>query len=760
MTEEQQKFIAHIPSLDLSEGTEMLKDFSGEAQRHLMTARNSLLVLESVSTDRESIESIFKTFHTIRGLADFLNLQDICFLTAEAETMMDMVRKGLLNFEGKAAALTKQAINSLQNLLELLDDQIAHEGKLKKPYHDAGDLIETIQELTKNKSAAPSPGKVSHRSIPTISFEPDLSLYSQVEEKLKTMKGDVTLDHEMMKNLISEFQKATTELKEAQSKLQERQRALIQERELAIKLTQKVQMEARGKSEYLANMAHEIRTLINAILGFTDLLKDSSLNDKQREHVNTIILSGKMMLRICNDILDFSKVEAGKLKLEKIHFDLNSIIEEVFKIIRTRLLEKQINLYYEIQPEVPHHLKGDPTRLKQIFINLLENAIKFTDRGEIGLKVSLDQRILPNAHQATLRFVVKDTGIGIPEDRKNFIFESFTQADTSTTRLYGGTGLGLTLCKTFIEIMGGKIWVESELGRGSQFNFLIPFELTDLSLKEEGGLPRHLKEKSIMLVEGHEKTAQNFISLCQKINLKILSYTATAKQAMEHLLKIENQNGNFPNVIFIDTSLPNKEGFMLAYKLSQHNIYENIKLVAFTNDVRIDMGDDFRLAGFDMFLVKPIIQSELIETIQRLLSEKPATQRIITREALQSISCRGIRVLVVEDSIPNQELLKVHFESLGCECDYAMNGQEAIEKIKKNKFDICFMDLQMPIMGGIEATKMIRRDINPSMPIVALTAAEVQEEKENCLYAGMSDYLPKPFDLIQLKEKIIKNTKM
>lgn len=763
MSPESKKFLPHIPVFDPSEGTELFIDFSQEAQRHLISARNSLLVLETIPTDKEALESIFKTFHTIKGLADFLGLQDIHCLTLETEIMLNMVRKNHLSYEEGAAPLTTQAVNSLQKLLELLDEQIANGGTLESSYPNAGKLIMAMRDFASQKPTDEKLKKKTFKPIPMIHFEPDMSSCTQIEEKLKTAKEALTLDKKTLQKLITDFQETGRKLSETQSKLVERQRELIKERELAIKLTQQAQTEAKTKSEYLANMSHEIRTLINAILGFTDLLKDSALSNKQAEHVETIVLSGNMLLRIVNDILDFSKVEAGKLKLEKTGFGLRDAVEEVFRIIRTRLNGKSINLYFDVEDNIQNHLIGDPVRLKQIFINLLDNAIKFTESGEIGLTVKIDPQQKTFPGQCALQFVVADTGIGIPEDRRSLIFESFTQASDSTTRLYGGSGLGLTLCKTFVEKMGGEIRVESESGKGSKFIFTLKLQEQEGELKAQPRVASPLSDFSgmeIMAVDGYESSFRALASLCKENRMKISPNTRGARQALEFLRKREADKECSPAIIFIDVMLPDKEGFMLAYKIRQQERYQDIKLVAVSCDAKVDSTEDFKQAQFDSMLVKPLVKSEVTDMILRLLNDEAAGPRAISQEMIKKISCEGVRILIVEDSLPNQELLKAYFESLECVCDYASNGKEAIAKLKDKSYDICFMDLQMPVMGGLEATKIIRQELKMTLPIVALTAAEVQEDKEKCLNIGMNDYLSKPFGLNELKEKIIRCTKM
>ena len=762
MTAEKKEFFSQVPDLDLSEGTEMLTDFSREAQRHLIAARNALLILETVLSDREAVEDVFKTFHTIKGLADFLELHDIFALTSSSETLLDKFRKNLLQLDNDMILLVTQAIEALQKLLELLDEQIANGGELKSEYFDVKSIIVAIEEAVSKSNSSARPIKQIVRNLPKINFEPDMTACALLKQQLEQAQGRIDCEVEVLSKLLQDYEDTSRELKVAQSKLHERQRELIKERELAIKLTQQAQEEARTKSEYLANMSHEIRTLINAILGFTDLLKESGLKSKQTEHLNTIIVSGRMLLEIVNDILDFSKVESGKLKLEKIALQLDYVIEEVFKIIRTRMVGKPINLYYYIEPDVPRYLLGDPTRMKQIFINLIDNAIKFTEHGEIGLEVSLvSQNGFELSGGRTLKFVVRDTGVGIPEDRQHAVFDTFTQASDSTTRIYGGSGLGLALCKTFIETMGGTIWLESKLGEGSRFIFTIQFdEAKDHPQKDEIVVLKKNAGAEVLIVDMHETSLRQYLPQFDVARLNVLAVCQTAKQASELLLSREKAQQSLPSLIFVDLLLPEKQAYMLAYKLKQQEHYKKIKLIGVSSDVKMETSDEFNQAGFDIFLPKPIIPGELYDVLQRVLGEKTDYVRVLSDEMIQKISCSGVKVLVAEDSVPNIELLKIHFETLGCTCDYAANGQEAIGFLTQNDYDICFMDLQMPVMGGIEATKVIRTDLKKQLPIIALTAAELEDEKERCLEVGMTDYLPKPFGVDELKEKIIRNTKM
>ncbi len=752
-TTDTSTFKSSVPVLDLSEGTEMLTDFSREAQRHLISARNSLLVLESVPTDKEAIENVFKTFHTISGLADFLQLQDIFTLSHETETLLNFIRRGTHALSPETAATVTESVKALQHLLELLDEQISNKGVLPGEYFDITDLITRINRLSQQPAGAPT--GVAHQGAPakaeasTISEDPDTPTYVLIRDKLEqTGMASFFLEKNTVKHLIGEFEVLEHQLKEAQTKIQERQQELIHERELALKLTKKAQDDARSKSEYLANMSHEIRTLINAILGFTDLIKlELPDNSKPREHLNTIIVSGKMLLEIVNNILDFSKVEAGKLKLENIPFNIRDIAEEIFKIIRTRLDRKPVNLFLDIEPKVPLDLMGDPTRLKQIFMNLIDNAIKFTERGEIGLRIHYDQR---KDDRHILRLSVTDTGIGIPEDRRDQVFDSFTQADASTTRLYGGTGLGLSLCRAFVEAMGGKIWIESTLGKGSQFIFTIGFK----TASERSTSPDYpeINGMKAIIVSPFETTIRGAQRLFADASMQLMAVCQNPKQVCEYL----NSSAASPDFILIDMLLPPGSAYELAQRLRGQPATQKIHLIAISSDVKLAGDETFKNSVFDAFLACPIMLQEMGPILQSMSGKKSQPTNGEGDAAASDAVFKGARILVAEDSIPNQELLKIHFESLGCICDYASNGHEAIEFIKKNSYQLCFMDLQMPVMGGLEAAQIIRQELHSTVPIVALTAAEINEERDKCLTIGMSDYLPKPFDLDQLKDKIKK----
>lgn len=746
---EETPFTSHIPELDLADDFDMLQDFSREGQRHLLTARNCLLVLETVSTDMESVETIFKTFHTIAGLADFLKLHDIYWITKYAEDMTNLVRKKKLVFDGAVHDLSDQALKRLQLLFELLDEQIANRGKPPQKYPEQEELVSALKDAAQHSDNVKSPklkDVYQQHPAPLIKADQEYDFYDHLKDKIHQASGNIVMRKEPLERLLDDFKKLSSELKQAQERVQDRQKDLIKERELALTLTQKAQDEAKVKSDYLANMSHEIRTLINAILGFTELIKgDLPKGSKQIDHLNTIIVSGRMLLDIVNNILDFSKVEAGKLKLETIPFNLRLIVEDVAKIVRARIDDKPVTLYIDIEPDVPLSLVGDPTRLKQVFMNLLDNAVKFTDRGQIGVSVTLSRQ-QGKLNRPALHFRVKDSGIGIPEDRKNLIFDSFTQADASTTRLYGGTGLGLALCRAFVEAMNGSIWVDSEPGAGTEFNFVIQFQKAEQEISID--VPEFSRVEKVLVVTPSEKTSKMFQYIFDQLSMTPLSICRNIKHAREILSSLNKP----PDIIFLDALFDGDDPKAFATDIKGQKQFNASKLVAVCCDIKFLDRDSQHGELFDGVVLTPVILTEFVSAVNKLFPDEVKSDEDF--RPFEKIQFPGLKILVVEDSIPNQELLRVYLEDLGCLSDFASNGQEAVELLKRGVYHLCFMDLQMPVLGGFEATQIIRNELKLELPIVALTAAEVKEEKEKCLKGGMTDYLSKPFDVEKLIEKI------
>jgi PAS domain S-box-containing protein len=511
----------------------------------------------------------------------------------------------------------------------------------------------------------------------------------------------------------------------------------------------------RTKSQFVANMSHEIRTPMNAILGFLDLLRGTQLNDQQKDYLETIASSGEVLLAIINDILDLSKIEEGKLKLEHIDFNLDHLAEDVIRMIRPKIESKPVVLSYRIGENVPHNLKGDPTRVRQLLLNFLSNAVKFTDKGEVSLEVVLEEGPKQEG-KPHLRFSVSDTGIGIPADKQGQIFAPFVQADMSTTRKYGGTGLGLSICRNIVEMMGGRIWVESEVGVGSRFIFTAPFEEghgvaeTEIYPVTAG----NLKGRKVLVVDDLQKARQILFTICREYAMTV-SEAASAAEAMEFLSGAWEKR-EMPEIAILDIMMPGMDGYSLARQIKNRPEWAGMKIVAATSDVRVGLSEELSRIGFDAFLPKPITKREFVSVLKTVLGDKRAGGQIITRHIASEFACKGLRVLVAEDNLVNQKLMMLLLKNLGCETEFAGNGAEAVEKVKTKSYDLCLMDLQMPVMGGLQATEMIRREVSKDLPIIALTAAVLEEDREKCMAAGMNSFLGKPVKAQELKDILIK----
>lgn len=511
---------------------------------------------------------------------------------------------------------------------------------------------------------------------------------------------------------------------------------------------------AQVKSDFLANMSHEMRTPMNAILGFSDLLRTLHLTEQQRNYVETIYSSGDLLIKIINDILDFSKLDSGMAKMENIDFNLQYLLNDVFKIASVRTKQSSVEVYIDIDPEVNFNLKGDPTRLRQIFLNLLSNAIKFTHKGSIGVIVEKEKSSATKGQ--TLRFIIKDTGIGIPQDKKEIIFESFAQGDTSTTRKYGGTGLGLTICRSIVMTMGGEIWVESKEGKGSEFVFVLDFEDGSPVENEDVSLVKNvdLSQKKVIILDDNEIARKIHTKCCESLGLDILSVNNSPKYALEKIKELLS-NDVVPDLILCDLVMKDMDGFAFASEIRVNEKLKNVKMIAITGEPEIGGADNAQAKGFNGYLPKPATLDELKNVIRTVFGDKRVEKTIVTRHMAKELSCKGARVLVVEDSITNQMLMREYCHQLGCAGEFALSAYEAMDLLKSSKeYDIVLMDIQMNGMNGIEATKMIRKEISTTIPIIAFTAAVSDKDRDLAKEAGMNDFIVKPVSLAHLKEII------
>jgi two-component system, sensor histidine kinase and response regulator len=589
---------------------------------------------------------------------------------------------------------------------------------------------------------------VETRNIEREKAEAALSgAYAVLEVRVQERTSELSISNANLESENAERRRAEEALRSVLTELEESNRQLKDAITRAGDLAEQARTANTAKSEFLARMSHEIHTPMNAVIGFADMLLDTNLVEEQSDYAKTIRSSGEALLQLINHILDFSKIEAGQMTLESVEFDPEKIAYEVCELIGPKIKDKPLELICRIGDDIPACINGDPGRFRQVLVNLMGNAIKFTESGEIELAITVEEE---QEDRVKLRASIRDTGIGVAQDKVDVIFEAFQQADGFSTRKYEGSGLGLAICKQISHLMGGDVTAESTLGKGSTFYFTAWFEKTKGGEKNESVRLPFLEGRSILIADDNLNNLDILTHTLKLSGMRVTS-VAAAKDILPALLDA-HASGDPYCLAIIDIHMPPMSGYEAARLIrSQNSSVAEIPLLAFSSSVWHGSKKSLD-AGFNGFLVKPAPREKIMEMVVRLIgtnSKPPAEieqKTSMSQPAPGAGKDNGLRILLAEDTPANLKLMILVLSKAGFEVDVAMNGRQAVEKFTASPagYDLILMDVQMPEMDGLKATRAIREKGFDKIPIIAMTANAMKGDRENCLDAGMNDYIPKP----------------